>query len=136
MIIAFGAYTALASIDAFHGAFDEFTYEYGDPSDVREFEETRQTFESGTAYAGAAVAVVVIVDIVALILAFVMTKDRKQVKIVGIVLIIIAFVNLIAISAFGIIGFILILVAGIVALRWKPVGYEPTYTSSGAISRK
>jgi hypothetical protein len=79
---------------------------------------------------------VVIVDIIALILAFVMTRDRKQVKIVGIVLIIIAFVNLIAPGGFGIIGFILILVAGIVALRWKPVGYEPTYTSSGAISRK
>lgn len=62
MIIALGAYAALASIGAFHGAFDEFTYNYGDPSDVREFEETRQTVESETAYAGAAVAVVVIVD--------------------------------------------------------------------------
>jgi hypothetical protein len=61
---------------------------------------------------------------------------KTQTKVLGIVLIVVAVAELILTSAIGVIPLALLLPAGILALRWKPTGYEPTYTSSGALSKK
>ena len=61
---------------------------------------------------------------------------KTQTKVLGIILIIVAVAELILTSAIGIIPLALLLPAGILALRWKPPGYEPTYTSSGALAKK
>jgi hypothetical protein len=119
MLAGFGALATLGTLDSMHGAFDEFTNEYGDSSDRQQYAEGRQLFEQAMLYTGSAVATVVIANIIALTLVFVMTRTNGQVKIVGAILIVISIVNIIAIGYFGVVSFALLLPAGIVALRYK-----------------
>ena len=85
------------------------------------------------AYINAAAPTSIIILIVAIIITMVI---KTQTKIRGIILIVISVTELILTSAFGIILIALLLPAAILALRWKPPGYEPTYTSTGVLSKK
>jgi hypothetical protein len=119
MLAGFGALATLGTLDSMHGAFDEFTNEYGDSSDRQQYSQDRQMFDQALSYTGGAVAAVVIANIIALIVVFVMTRTNSQVKVVGALLIVISIVNIIAIGYFGVISFALLLPAGIVALRYR-----------------
>lgn len=89
-------------------------------------------------YIYAAVPFSILLQIIAIIVAFVATKLRKQTKIAGVVLILISIGTLIATSWIGILPFAFLLPAGILAIRFKlnEPQPEPTYISSGAISGK
>jgi hypothetical protein len=128
MLAAFGAFATLGTLDSMHGAFEEFTNEYGDYADREQYTQDRQMFEQQMSDTGGRVAAIIITNIIALILVFVLVRTNSQVKIVGTLLIVISIVNIAAIGLFGVISFALILPAGIVALRYKTQRsvYSPT----------
>jgi hypothetical protein len=123
----------IAGLQAFVTSFDESMRESEfytpDPETVRQYEENKNSM----AYVNAAAPTSIVILVVVLIITMVI---KTQTKILGIVLIVVAVAELILTSAIGIIPLALLLPAGILALRWKPPGYEPTYTSSGALSKK
>jgi hypothetical protein len=69
-------------------------------------------------FLSAAVPIAVFASIAAIALVFVI---KHRLKILGIILIVLGIITAISVSAFGILGLVLFVVAGVLALRTKPV---------------
>ena len=88
---------------------------------------------STMSYAAIAVPVVIVLEIIALVLVFVIKPN--QLKPIGILLFVVSVIVLIGTSWYGILPFALFLPVGILALKYKPkAGEEPevTYRSDGS----
>jgi len=127
ILVALAVWALFATVDIFHGSFNEFENKYATQQQLQKYNEGRQMFSSGLGYMAAAIPIAVILNVFAMIAVFVF-KDRF--KLVGILLIAIAILTLIAMSAFGIISLGMLLAAGIVALRYKVVKKDAPTTGS------
>src|SRR5689334_6798038 len=87
-----------------HESFGNFTTQYGSQGTVNQYYKDRASMNNGLIFVSAAIPVAVIVSIAAITLVFVI-KDRLNV--LG--------------SILGILGLVLFVVAGVIALRAKPV---------------
>lgn len=132
ILTTIGYFMLTGALDAVSDSFNESPYMSEESR--RQYRETQNSMN----YIYAAVPSSILLQIIAIIVAFVATKPRKQTKFAGIVLILISIGTLIATSWIGILPFALLLPAGILAIRFKlnEPQPEPTYTSSGALSRK
>jgi hypothetical protein len=107
-------------------SFEPFVTEFGT-------EETTTQNRQTMSYAAIAVPVVIILEIIALVLVFVV--KTSQLKPIGIFLIVVSVIVLIGTSWYGILPFALFLPAGILALKYRPKpGEEPevTYRNDGS----
>jgi uncharacterized membrane protein len=132
ILTTIGYFMLTGALDAVSDSFNESPYMSEESR--RQYQENQNTMN----YIYTAVPFSILLLIIAIIVAFVATKPRKQTKLAGIVLILISIGTLIATSWIGILPFALLLPAGILAIRFKlnEPQPEPTYTSSGALSRK
>jgi hypothetical protein len=133
ILTTIGYWITISGLEAFVTSFDESMRESEfytpDPETERQYQENKASM----AYINAAAPTSIVILVAVLIITMVI---KTQTKVLGIILIIVAVAELILTSAIGIIPLALLLPAGILALRWKPPGYEPTYTSSGALAKK
>ena len=131
MIIAMGFLLTMVGLTSFTEPFEES--EFASEETRRQIQENRESMN----FVYGSVAVVMAVEVIAIILVFVMIKPGKQTKTLGIILIVFSIIVLVSTSFYGILPFALLLPAGILALRFKSKQPEPepTYTSSGAISK-
>jgi urocanate hydratase len=133
ILIGLSIWLIFSSLNIFHGAFNNFTTNYGTQQQIQKYNEGRQMFSSGLGYLAAAIPIGVFLNVFAMIAVFVF-KDRF--KMLGILLIVIAILTVIAFSAFGIVSFGMLIAAGIVALRYKRKGTKNETTQPSTNSDK
>ena len=133
ILTTIGYWITIVGFDAFVTSFDESMRESEfyttDPETERQYQENKDSM----AYINAAAPTSIVLLVVILISTMVI---KTQTKVLGFILIVVSVAELILTSAIGVIPLALLLPAGILALRWKPPEYEPTYTSSGVLSTK
>jgi hypothetical protein len=118
ILIVLAVALIFSTLGVIHYSFGNFTQKYGSESTIRQYSQTSQSVASGAAFLSAAIPISVFASIASIVLVFVI---KQKLKALGIILIILGVIIVIATSAYGIVGFVLLIVAGVLALRAKPV---------------
>lgn len=108
----------MGTLSGIHESFGNFTTQYGSQNTVNQFYKDRASMNTGLIFLSAAIPIAVSASIAAIALVFVI---KHLLKLLGIILIVLGIITAISVSAFGIIGLVLFVVAGVLALRAKPV---------------